>query len=182
MIRYTKEYLIKIIKDYVKKNNNIPSSSRWEKWHKTHHLPSMQAFKSRFGTWGKAIISAGFKPLKSTISKKCRINCIKSRKGKRSGAWKGGRSLTEDGYVLVWCPYIHNYIPEHRLIMSRFLNRPLTRLETVHHKNGIRDDNRIENLELWASNHPAGARIKDSTEWAIKFLEKSGYSVSKNKN
>lgn len=70
-------------------------------------------------------------------------------------------------------------ILEHIWIMSNFIGRPLTEKETVHHKNGIRDDNRIENLELWSHHHPPGQRVEDKIEWCKEFLEIYGYDVIK---
>jgi hypothetical protein len=63
--------------------------------------------------------------------------------------------------------------------MEQTLGRYLHRTETVHHRNGVKDDNRPGNLELWVRPQPTGIRASDAIEWAIELLERYGYSVER---
>ena len=62
------------------------------------------------------------------------------------------------------------WVPEHRYVMEQHLGRPLLKNEVVHHLNGIRDDNKIENLELWTKAHPYGKRVSDMIKFCKDFL------------
>jgi hypothetical protein len=63
-------------------------------------------------------------------------------------------------------------IAEHRLIMAIHLDRPLRRDEVVHHVNGVKTDNNIQNLELWSTCHPKGQRVDDKVAFAIELLRR----------
>lgn len=63
---------------------------------------------------------------------------------------------------------------EHVAIMEKVLGRRLLPHENVHHINGVRSDNRPENLELWSVSQPAGQRVEDKIRWAKEFLAEYG--------
>lgn len=80
----------------------------------------------------------------------------------------GGTRL-QNGYVMVKTDH-RQWAPQHRLVMEDHLGRALLPKETVHHKNGKKADNRISNLELWASVHPRGQRVVDLVAFAHEIL------------
>ncbi len=83
---------------------------------------------------------------------------ILNSKGENGGRWTGGHNVLSSGYVEIYAP-THPaarggiYVREHRLVMEKHLGRYLLPSEQVHHKNGIKDDNRLENLELMTKVH-----------------------------
>jgi len=80
------------------------------------------------------------------------------------------------GYIIVSIPATgtspRRRLPEHRYIMEQALGRELYADETVHHINGVRHDNRIENLELWSRSQPSGQRVADKVAWAKEILSR----------
>lgn len=112
--------------------------------------------------------------LKNGGTKSC--GCLKreiasARRGNLNPLWKGGRRKNKNGYIdVLVSPGSDRYVPEHRMIMEQHLGRPLFPDETVHHRNGLRDDNRLENLELKASSHGKGQTIPDLIAWAKEIL------------
>ena len=107
----------------------------------------------------------------------------------------GSGSITKDGYKTLQRPGHPNAsasgaIQEHRLVVANFLGRPLCDGESVHHRNGNRQDNTVgvcllqascacpeglHNLELWHTGQPSGQRVADKIKWALEFL--SSYSI-----
>ena len=71
-----------------------------------------------------------------------------------------------------------NYVFEHIVVMERLLGRYLLPDENVHHLNGVRDDNRPENLELWARPQPAGIRGRDAIAWAHEILTRYSFTFT----
>jgi hypothetical protein len=105
--------------------------------------------------YGRYINSAGYVVLNKEFSKK-----------------PPSKGLNDGGYVRVNLRGGKGRVLEHRLVMEQHLGRTLLPGENVHHKNGVKTDNRIENLELWVSSHPSGQRPEDIVKWSVEMLQR----------
>jgi len=107
-------------------------------------------------------------------SRRCSNQATKNgrfRHGPDHPNWKGGH-VESHGYRQIWVNggEKRKLVLEHRHVMEQSLGRPIDQGETVHHRNGDRLDNRIENLELWSSRHPRGQRVEDLLTFAHEII------------
>lgn len=113
-------------------------------------------------------------------------NCTGKGQGKNHPNWKSGRYKNHNGYILVLVDFNSSFAPmrnywgyirEHRLVMAQHLGRCLKSWELVHHKNHIKDDNRIENLELMKTpDHLVMTILEEENKRLRREIEK--YKVS----
>lgn len=123
------------------------------------------------GTWGEKPCIYENCPNLAAAKGLCKTHYYRKQRGydmdRPIGYKNTGRHKRKDGYVAI---YQGNgkYAPEHRLVMEAHLGRPLRKFENVHHLNGVKDDNRLENLELWAKVQPCGQRPEDIVAWVVE--------------
>lgn len=96
----------------------------------------------------------------------------KMPKGKTHSQWKGGRIIDDSGYVSIHPSTVDHpeiaeamvnqigYVREHRYVVACQVGRPLRRDESVHHINGVKSDNRPENLQLRVKQHGTGQKFR----------------------
>lgn len=104
-------------------------------------------------------------------------NNLPHYQGEKNPAWKGGKFQRAEGYIMIWNPEKQDYELEHRMVVEKYLGRKLKTTEQIHHKNGNKSDNRIENLEIksiseHAKIHAKGKDINKYTECICLYCGK----------
>lgn len=157
--------------DYIMLNEDNPHYSQDANGQWWYKLPSRRRVRAEVKicvTCSALFLSLSKRP--PYCSRKCRPGKWPYT-GSMASRWAGGRHENH-GYVNILQPPHpergghSTYALEHRLVMEQMLGRPLLQHENVHHKNGVRNDNRPENLELWVTKQPVGQRISEQRHCA----------------
>ena len=151
---------------YVKKKNprfcSVPCARKYQRG-KAH--PQLRGFPREDRVCETCRIA--FRPKRSSAPARFCSNACKftGNRGPNAPNWKGGRLIDKSGYVLIRRPEhprakkffgIRCYVREHIVVIEQKLGRSLSKGETVHHINGVKSDNRPENLELRHGGHGKG--------------------------
>ena len=109
--------------------------------------------RSKFMSQGQRIRMINNNPMKmAEVVDRQKISRLGKNSGEKHHMWKGGTEITVDGYRVIYAPkhpMAHKgKYQEHRIIMEKHIGRYLTRNEIVHHKDGNKLNNKIENLEI----------------------------------
>lgn len=156
------------------KRNSVPTRNRGQGY-KTFAGEVVQQMVDMYNSgMSQQAIATAFTTTQGLVSRVLRERGVYMRgyaRGSRVHGWKGGRISTDGGYIQVLfqqpehIPFVAmrnrtGYILEHRLVMAQHLGRALRKDETVHHVNGDRTDNRLENLQLRQGKHGKGAAYR----------------------
>lgn len=115
-----------------------------------------------------------FKSIYKNSSKSC--GCYRDTLYKRTQFgegntnWKGGKVISTQGYIDIRVD--NKYVKEHRYVYEQHYGITLTPNQNIHHINGNRLDNRIENLELWDTSQPKGQRVEDKIKFYFELVER----------
>ena len=137
---YSKTQLISLLKAWARKHGEVPSKRQWNE---DANTPSDIPYRQHFGSWGKALLAAKLQPK------------LAPHYGRQVGARnrKRLRLINAYGYIQLYEPKHrearrNGYVAEHRMVVSDLLGRKLHPKNDVHHINGIKTDNRPNNLQL----------------------------------
>lgn len=126
--------------------------------------------------YGRGYCSGHWQRFRKTGNTDPETPLSRASKGQRNGNWNGGTVIEPSGRVLLYTPGHPNtmrgvYVYRYRLVMEAHLGRYLLPDEIVHHKNGICNDDRLENLEITNRSEHATRHIKErmADKWAFRF-------------